>query len=280
MGPQSLVRRFVRLIRSVAGQKSFYRAVKLLMYEAQFDVLNQPTTNGEYYLQAVILRHFANPVVFDIGANVGDWTESFLLQATAGNVAVYAFEPCSGTFELLQKHAKSWKGVTLTRAACSDHVGLGSLAVERAGSGSNALVNPEFVGKENVALTTVDAYCLEHSIPRINLMKVDAEGHDLSILMGARGLLQDKAIDVIQFEYNHRWINERKLLRDAFEYLLPLGYCIGKLTGDSVQFYPAWHWELESYREGNYLACLPNWVELFRAVPAQWVPYRNRSEAV
>jgi hypothetical protein len=144
MGPQSFVRRFVCLIRSVAGQRSFYRAVKLLMYEAQFYVLNQPATNGEYYFQAVILRHFANPVVFDIGANVGDWTESLLRQSTAGGVAVHAFEPSSGTFELLQKHAKGWKGVALTQAACSDHVGLGSLAVEGAGSGSNALLNPEF----------------------------------------------------------------------------------------------------------------------------------------
>jgi FkbM family methyltransferase len=273
MGPQSLVRRTARVVRSTVGQWNFYRAVRLLMYEAQFDVLNEPATNGEHYLQSTILHHFPSAVVFDIGANVGEWTESLLRQCDDRGATIHAFEPCRRTFEMLEERARSWKGVTLTRAACSDHVGQGRLMVEAAGSGTNALVKEEFTCCEVVALETVDSYCQKQSVTRINLMKVDAEGHDLSILVGAQRMLQTRAVDVIQFEYNHRWINERKLLRDAFTYLLPLGYRIGKLTGDGIQFYPGWHWELETYREGNYVACLPKWSELFRVVPAEWVPY-------
>jgi hypothetical protein len=47
MRDQSLVRKAARLARSVLGQKNFYRVARLLMYEAQFDVLNVSTTNGE-----------------------------------------------------------------------------------------------------------------------------------------------------------------------------------------------------------------------------------------
>jgi FkbM family methyltransferase len=242
------------------------------MFEAQFDVLNEPDTNGERYVQAVIASHFKSPVVFDVGANIGDWTASFLRQAHAGAAMIHAFEPCRGTFELLERRFPDRNGLFLNHAACSDRVGLASLAVDAVASGSNALANDDFDSKEEVSLTSIDAYCRDRSIQHINLLKVDAEGHDSIVLLGALAMLQAREIDFIQFEYNQRWINERKLLRDAFKYLQPLGYRIGKLTGDAVQFYPNWHSELETYRESNYVACLPQHVALLRTIPPEWVP--------
>ncbi len=272
MGPQSLIRKSARLIRTVVGQREFYRAARLLMFESQFDVLNEPGTNGEHYVQAVVANHFALPVAFDVGANVGDWTESFLRQENARGATVHAFEPCSGTFKLLQERLSKRAEVFLNQAACSDHAGVASLAVDAVASGVNALVNDDFKEREEVALTTIDAYCRAKAISHINLLKVDAEGHDSIVLLGAHAMLEAHAIDILQFEYNYRWINERRFLRDAFIYLQPLGYRIGKLTGNAIQFYPKWHYELEVYREGNFVACLPQWVDLFRSVPPNWVP--------
>jgi FkbM family methyltransferase len=272
MGPQSFVRKSLRILRSIVGQRQFYRAARLLMFEAQFDVLNQPDSNGERYVQSVVGRHFKSPVVFDVGANIGDWTASLLGQGNATAATVHAFEPCRGTFELLQRRFPRRGGLFLNQAACSDHVGLAILAVDAVASGSNALANDDFATKEEVALTTIDAYCRDNSIAHINLLKVDAEGHDSIVLLGALAMLQAHEIDFIQFEYNHRWINERKLLRDAFKYLQPLGYRVGKLTGDAVQFYPNWHAELETYRESNYVACLPEHVHLLRTIPPEWIP--------
>lgn len=58
-----------------------------------------------------------------------------------------------------------------------------------------------------------------------------------------------------QFQYNHRWIHARAFLLDAFELLTPLGYRLGKLTPFGVEFYPHWDPELETFVEGNYIAC-------------------------
>ena len=63
------------------------------------------------------------------------------------------------------------------------------------------------------------------------------------------------AIDLIQFEYSFRWINARHFLKDAFDFLIPLGYQIGKVTPQGIEFYEEWQPELESFKEGNYLAC-------------------------
>jgi hypothetical protein len=108
-----------------------------------------------------------------------------------------------------------------------------------------------------VETTTLDAYAERSGLARFALVKIDAEGHDLAVLRGARGLLAGHRIAVAQFEYNHRWILGRFFLRDAFELVQALGYRLGKLTPRGVEFYPGWDAELETFVEGNYVACDP-----------------------
>ncbi len=257
-------RRVIRLIRNVVGQKQFYRAARLLMYEAQFDVLNDPADNGEAYLQRVVLACVSNPIVFDVGANIGDW--SAMLLANQKPTKLYAFEPCPGTFEILKRRGLA---STLVPAACSDRSGKAFMSVTAVGAGTNSLTDSK-TGAE-VPVVALDDYCREHHIPHIDLLKIDAEGYDFNVLSGAQSLLASHAVEVLQFEYNHRWIGNRKLLKDAFDLLIPLGYQLGKLSGDSVQLYPAWHWEMETYREANFIAWLPVWQARLRTVPARWL---------
>ena len=94
------------------------------------------------------------------------------------------------------------------------------------------------MAQENVVTTTLDSYAEQSCVARFTLVKIDAEGHDLAVLRGAHTLLSEHRIAVAQFEYNHRWIFGRFYLRDAFEFLLPLGYRVGKLTPRGVEFYP------------------------------------------
>jgi FkbM family methyltransferase len=270
MKKNSLARKIVRTIRSVVGQKQFYRAVRLLMYEARFDVLNDPASNGESYLQRTVLRFASNGMVFDVGANVGDWTTSLLQNAHSG-IEVHAFEPSAGTFEMLQKRCTHFPFVTLIPMACSDVVGTAWMIEVGAGAGTNALTSDPSHASRKVSVTTIDSYCQSIGISHIDLLKIDAEGHDFNVMLGTRAMLESHRIEVIQFEYNHRWISSRRVLKDAFDLLVPLGYAVGKLTGNAVQFYPHWHWELETYREGNYVACLPGWQSRFREVPASWI---------
>jgi hypothetical protein len=79
-------------------------------------------------------------------------------------------------------------------------------------------------------------------------------------------MLKRQAIGVLQFEYNHRWIGGRWFLRDAFDLLLPLGYALGKITPRGIEFYDRWHYELETFREANYLACTPSHVPTFPSI--------------
>lgn len=173
---------------------------------------------------------------------------------------LHALEPSSYTFGCLSEKFRGSQ-VKLAQIALSERTGSSTLHVTAPGAGSNSLHSSPgasaYVATEQVVTTTLDAYADRFRLDTIALIKIDTEGHDLAVLRGAHRLLAENRITIAQFEYNHRWVDARSFLRDAFELLVPLGYHIGKLTPRGVEFYPRWDAELETFIEGNYVACTP-----------------------
>lgn len=279
------VRFGLRSLMRISGRSFTYRVGRLLMNEARFDVLNDPRSNGERGVQKVVLSYRqpgCKTVVFDVGANVGDWTRSFLAQIPLEpaddptGIHVHAFEPCAGTFEILRSRIRALPqgvSVAFVRKGCSSLSGSGVLHMVGIGAGTNSVVQTEHTdATEQIELISIDDYCHESNIDHICLVKIDAEGHDAKVIKGASRMLSGRNIEVIQFEYNQRWIHGSAFLRDAFNTLCPFGYTIGKVTPYGVEFYEKWDWELETFREGNYLACLPQWISRFNSIVPSWNP--------
>ena len=144
------------------------------------------------------------------------------------------------------------------------------------GFGTNSLSEPiddHGAVSEEVQLTTIDLHCKINAIEIIDLLKIDAEGHDFEVIAGASEMLDRGAIRILQFEYNQRWLGSRNYLRDVFSFLTPKGYMIGKLSGSHVEFYPHWRWELETYTEGNYVACSEHDMRNFRCSEPNWLSF-------
>lgn len=248
------------------------------MNEARFDVPNDPVCNGERLVQAIVIQYARScdrTVVFDVGANIGDWTCAMLEQANdLPGLRVHAFEPCSGTYEILVNRTCIPQGaakIIPVRKACSSSTGTGTLHVVGIGAGTNSLTCTEpGSADEQVELTSIDDYCHMSGIDRVSLLKIDAEGHDFAVIEGATSMLQQQSIEVLQFEYNQRWIFSCTFLRDVFNILSPLGYSIGKVTPCGIEFYERWDSELETFREGNYLACLRPWISRFNRIIPSW----------
>jgi FkbM family methyltransferase len=249
------------------GRRHVVRAARFVLYRARLDIPNDLRTNGESSLQRWVLDLVPGGTrihVIDVGANVGRWSASMLAAAGhAGrkdNLDLHAFEASAYTFGLLAK-ALGGQPARLHNVALSECAGSAVLHVVAPGAGINSLhqqAHPESGNiTEEVVTTTLDSYAERARMDHVALLKIDTEGHDLAVLRGARCLLANRRISVAQFEYNHRWIYARSYLRDAFELLQPYGYHIGKLTPNGVEFYAAWDAELETFVEGNYVACLP-----------------------
>jgi FkbM family methyltransferase len=261
---------------AVLGRRNVVRLSRFLSNEARLDRANDPSTNGEWELQRFVVRRAPSSgrvVVLDVGANVGRWTQSLLASARAvdrTDFEVHAFEPASATVRVLEEALKAepWAGkVSVVRTAVSETCGEGTLYLVDPTAERNSLYRPGPVdasGSEPIRITTLDEYTETQQLSHVTFAKIDTEGNDMLVLLGAQRLLQAGAIDLLQFEYNHRWIDARRFLRDAFDLLVPFGYRIGKLAREGVEFYSSWDPELETYREGNYVAAHAEWT---RALP-------------
>ena len=279
-----------RGLEVVLGRRHLYRLGRFLFNYARLDLQNDMEVNGELYIQQVALGGTApSPLVcFDVGANVGLWSRALLQQADRKSIAaqVHAFEPCRETFAALTNNlngnGRAGKFLAV-RKACSDHIGRATLNIVQPGCcGVNSIVTESrfpVQAREEVELTTIDAYCREASLASIRLLKIDAEGHDLAVIKGAAEMLRRKAIDIIQFEYNQSWIEARSFLRDAFETVQAFGYELGKVTRRGVEFYQGWALELETFVEGNYIACTPAWKQRFQQVEPAWLTQTQAQEA-
>jgi FkbM family methyltransferase len=258
-----LAARLVVLAWRIVGRRQVVRLARFVLDQSRLDVPNALHSNGERLLQraALTLAADGGPLtIFDVGANIGEWTQSMLHEAATRSVpiTIHAFEPSEYTFEKLLA-TRPADCVVPRRLALSDHTGTLPLFIVHPGAGRNSLYvqagHQQAMDVEVVPVTTVDAYCAEQRIERIDLLKVDTEGHDLAVLRGAQRLLRNGQVGLVQFEYNHCWITARVFLRDAFEFFSQFGYCVGKVTPYGFEFYPGWDPELETFREANYLAC-------------------------
>lgn len=248
-----------------AGRRPVVRAARFVLGRARLDVPNDLHSNGESSLQRWVLD-MSPPGrdlhVIDVGANVGRWSVAMLSAAQeagrSGDLDLHAFEPSAYTFERLETTLHGHQA-SLQQMALSDTAGSSLLHVSAPGAGTNSLhtlpgVSPSGPAEE-VTTMTLGSYAERAGLEQLALVKIDTEGHDLAVLRGARELFASQRISVAQFEYNHRWIYARCYLRDAFELVEPLGYRVGKLTPAGVEFYPSWDPELETFIEGNYVAC-------------------------
>jgi FkbM family methyltransferase len=249
---------------TLLGRRRAIRAARFATNVLRYDDGNRIDENGEMLVQRTALSR-PDPVIFDVGANVGQWSMALLAQP-GHEPTLHAFEPS------LYSHTKAVAALgaraEVHALALSSEPGEAELHIVEQGAGVNSLVSTGTAATtEKVSVETVDRFCADHGIDSITLLKVDAEGADLSVLRGAAGMLARRAVGIAQFEYNWRWVFSRTYLRDVFELVdTSPGYALGKVTPKGIEFYPRWHQELETFRESNYVLVRDDWHSEFPTV--------------
>ncbi len=121
-------------------------------------------------------------VVFDVGANVGQSADKFSDEFPDAHV--HSFEPVSGTFRTLTQRLRRRNSVSCHRLALASSNGQATLYLTGGpdpNSVTNSLIRPQHsVGSEIVETCTIDSFVLKNGIPRIDLLKIDAEGADVN----------------------------------------------------------------------------------------------------
>lgn len=169
------------------------------------------TSSGE----EAFLRHLAkhNPqLCIDVGANQGEYTEALLKRTHS---KVIAFEPLPKAFEGLAKLTTRYpdrlmavnKGIGDRNAELDLHFGEER---SRLASFSKEVHEIDYVRRNNknaikVNVITLDQFFRESGKPEslpIDLLKIDTEGYEYEVLVGAKETLEKRKPKFIQIEYN------------------------------------------------------------------------------
>ena len=165
---------------------------------------------GTYFVEEHILACWQAAakeagVVCDVGANAGIYSLSAL--AAAPTATVHAFEPTSEIAGRLREAANlnSLGRLYIHETAVSNENGYATLVRCRGDQGYNDGMN--FIGSANtigerVPAITLDTFCERNGIDRIDLLKLDIQGHEHVALGGATGLLRDGRLGTIFTELN------------------------------------------------------------------------------
>jgi len=190
-----------------------------------------PERTGE----AIFLALFAktNPkLCIDVGANKGDYSELLLSKTSA---KVIAFEPLPKAFASLSKlgasYGERFDAVNVGVGSREDVLELhyGSEDSEFA-SFSAEVQQIDYVGVHNihvmaVPVITLDAYYKKHiagAFDVLDLLKIDTEGFEYEVLVGAQQVISELKPKFIQIEYNWHQLFRSQSLKKLAE-LMP-GY--------------------------------------------------------
>jgi len=182
-------------------------------------LLNGPGYEARY---DAALRSQIRPgdVVWDVGANVGVYTQIFA-DAVGAHGRVIAFEPSVLNFEQLRLAAGTRHNCTLR------NFGLGAQnetlrfkqGPDRLGATSRIRDSEE--GDEKIAIRSA-ASLLAEGEPSPNVVKIDVEGHEFEVLQGFHNLLNHQSLRTIGLEVHFGLLAEsgRKHVPRAIEALL------------------------------------------------------------
>lgn len=227
------------------------RALGLLNYSSR-------RISGEHYAIRVALADRISPVVFDVGANEGHWLSSVL--ATSPTAQIHAFEPQPS---LAKRLIASHPGVRVNAMALGEEVNVLELFDYADHPGSqHASLLPGVIDKvygkdarsQTVPVGTIDDYCVQHDVEKIDFLKIDVEGFELNILRGAHRMLNDGRIGAIQFEFNYLNAVGRVFMRDFFSSLSAVYRYYRLLPHGLLPLDPKDTWTNEQFAFQNILA--------------------------
>lgn len=174
------------------------------------------------YKQEALDRPFT---VFDVGANVGDYSNA-VLALFGDDAVIHAFEPTAASYASLTRRFGRDRRVRLNNLAVGREDG--TLRVYSEGPESRiASAYSQTLGdwgienmtEEIAIMRSLASYCADANIPTIDLLKIDVEGHELPVLEGALPLIQSRSIRSIQWEFGNCHVAARTFLRDFFSQL-------------------------------------------------------------
>jgi FkbM family methyltransferase len=222
---------------------------------------NDTASGQAYFLKrfAEIARGLKSPItIADVGANVGAFSSR--VRELLPESRIFAFEPHPKTFSHL-KAAASRGHFDAVNCGCGESRGTARIYDRTDGHTTEHASLYKAVIEEfhhtpsrsfEITLQTLDEFMVTNQVKKIHLLKIDTEGHEYAVLLGAQGMIANGQIDLVQFEFNALNVISRVFFSD-FTRLLP-AYDFYRMLPDGLIEIDRQPWRSELFGFQNIVA--------------------------
>jgi FkbM family methyltransferase len=183
-------------------------------------------STGSFYevsMLEAIASNFPQNTVLDVGANIGN--HSLYLAKFTTATTIHAFEPMPRSFEHLSANMKrnDCENVTLHNFALSDSSGVAKMNFPDPTNQGMAKISEEGIEVQVIRLDDLN-------IEKVSLIKIDVEGHELSVLRGG--------LETIRKNRPHLYIEiqDENLLSEVEDFLFELSYFRGRVYNSTPTY--------------------------------------------
>jgi FkbM family methyltransferase len=227
-------------IKTIKKNWVFDRALNM-SYELKTDIGDSLFLRGTFEeKELLLLKNLAkskvNPIIFDIGANIG--FHSIEIAESNPKAKIYSFEPSISTRKILEyniqnKHLENQ--VKIIPFAVSDSIGKANFyqTNDNAYSSLKDTQRKEVIDKIEVDVITIDEFMVREQLKNIDLIKIDVEGFDTEVIKGGLKTFVEFKPDI--FIEIYKGVNSNPDPLVTINLLLDMGYKAfliidGKLT--------------------------------------------------
>lgn len=198
-----------------------YSKFKLKNDKTEIELLKKIIKPGDYIL--------------DIGANIGFYAK-LLSQFTTNKGKVFCFEPDSQNFKYLQKNTKEIGNIILFNKAVSDKTDVIKVYKSK-------LLNVDhrtypvnnYDSVEEITSVSIDELIKDQTIPKVNIIKIDIQGFELTAFSGMKNLLSSNAdLKIIAEYWPHGFKRAGTSAIAFYDFFNELGYCFYLIDNNTL----------------------------------------------
>jgi FkbM family methyltransferase len=181
-----------------------YNFIKKIFAYINIDIKFKKNLSFDEIYKKYILT---NPVIIDIGANEGQSIKRFNL--IFDNCIIHSFEPITKCFYRLVKDFPDKKFIKNNYALSDKNTNKKFFINKNSYTSSFNRINKNYEHTHEkdkiknsikVKTITLDAYINYNQIKKIDILKIDTQGHELNVLKGSKKSLRKNIINFIEVE--------------------------------------------------------------------------------
>lgn len=165
-----------------------------------------------------------NRVIFDVGANIGQF--AWLAKTMSPKAHVYCFEP--NTYQQLAENISHFENIHIIPIAVGHECNFNAsmFIPEKSPALGSLLQRPIFftwhehaIIEKQITMATLDNFCENNNITRIDYLKIDVEGYELNVLKGTENMMKKGLIRAGQFEFGETFRDAGVTLKEVVNFL-------------------------------------------------------------